>query len=256
MNAEAQRLLAQIEQRLTDAAALSASLAALVQEAPTPAAPAPVELAAGSNGLKDPAGFYNWLRSNNMLGPKISPSEYQGCEEDLKACFARGHPIAWTAYELATDYHETAHTMQPIDEIGGTAYFTRMYDINGQRPDKARQLGNLSPGDGVKYHGRGKPQITGKANYQRMGKRLGVDLVNNPELAKDSVIASRIMAIGMEEGIFTGKSLADFLPSSGNATKTQFVKARPIVNGTDKADLIAGYAVDFQQALAAGGYAS
>lgn len=46
-------------------------------------------------------------------------------------------------------------------------------------------LGNCSPGDGVKYKGRGIIQLTGKDNYDRAGKALGVDFVNNPELAAD-----------------------------------------------------------------------
>lgn len=253
MNAEAQRLQARIESLLTDAAALVAQLAALTDQATAPVEP---PAAAPSNGLKDAAAFYNWLRSNAMLGPKISPAEYQGCEAILSAAALRKHPLAYAAYELATGYHETAHTMQPVDEYGGAAYFTRVYDINGQRPDKARELGNLTPGDGIKYHGRGYPQTTGRANYAKAGTKLGIDLVNKPELMKEPAIAAEVMARGMEEGWFTGKKLADYLPAKGVATKLQFVACRPIINGKDKAELIAGYAVDFQDALAAGGWAS
>jgi hypothetical protein len=252
MNAEAQRLLAQIESRLTDAAALAAQLAALVVDAPVIPPQAAPEPAPPSNGLGDPAGFYNWLRSNQMLGPKISPAEYQGCEAVLAACAARKHPVAYVAYELATDYHETAHTMQPVDELGGAAYFLRLYDINGQRPALAKSMGNTAPGDGVKYHGRGLVQLTWKVNYAKAAKALGVDLVGHPELALVMANAAPILVIGMEDGWFSGKSLEDYLPQSGNATLAQFTKARPIVNGTDKADLVASYAVNFQQALVAG----
>lgn len=48
---------------------------------------------------------------------------------------------------------------------------------------KGRSLGNTAPGDGYLYRGRGFVQLTGKANYARIGKEIGVDLVNNPQLA-------------------------------------------------------------------------
>src|SRR5579859_6869076 len=53
-------------------------------------------------------------------------------------------------------------------------------------------LGNTEPGDGWKYHGRGYVQLTGHDNYARVGKELGLDLVNHPELAEDREIAAKI----------------------------------------------------------------
>lgn len=72
---------------------------------------------------------------------------------------------------------------KPIDEFGGPVYFRRMYDIEGSRPEVARELGNLKPGDGIKYHGRGFIQLTGYYNYLAYGRALNIDLVNHPELA-------------------------------------------------------------------------
>src|ERR1043166_3168266 len=71
---------------------------------------------------------------------------------------------------LATIAVETAHQFRPIDEFGGPEYWHKMYDIEGERPHVARELGNLTLGDGVKFHGRGLVQTTGRKNYEYGGK--------------------------------------------------------------------------------------
>lgn len=63
------------------------------------------------------------------------------------------------------------------------------------------------------------------------------------------------MRRGMQEGWFTGKKCADYLPGAGSTTTEQFRKSRAIINGQDRAADIAAYAFQFQQALAAGGWA-
>lgn len=88
---------------------------------------------------------------------------------------------------LATVGVETPH-FAPIKEIGDRAYFTRMYE---GRPD----LGNIAVGDGAAFCGRGFIQITGRANYRMYGKRLGIDLEGNPNLALDPEISAKILAL-------------------------------------------------------------
>jgi len=199
----------------------------------------------------DKAAFFAAVRQG-ILGPTLSPDEVSGCEAILDAM--EGTPRSWCAYALATAYHETAHTMQPISEFGGPAYFTRMYDITGQRPTMARKMGNTEPGDGPKYRGRGYVQLTWKVNYAKAGAKLGVDLVGHPEMAMRPDIAAKIMRDGMVEGWFTGKALRHYLEGPF-ATLTQYQGARRIINGTDKAAMIAGYAMQFENALAKGGWA-
>lgn len=55
-----------------------------------------------------------------------------------------------------------------------------------------KNLGNTNPGDGPKYIGRGILQLTGRANYENMAKKLSVDLTNNPELACDPEVSVKI----------------------------------------------------------------
>lgn len=145
----------------------------------------------------------------------------------------------WLAYMLATAFHETARTMQPITEYGPKSYFNKY--------DGRKDLGNVLPGDGYRYRGRGFVQLTGRRNYTFATSRVGEDLVAKPELALDPAIAAQIMFTGMSDGWFTGKKLSDYF----NGSKTDWKNARRIINGTDKAATIAGYAMAFNNALVA-----
>lgn len=191
--------------------------------------------------------FFDAVR-RTILGPAIDQGEVVGCEAIIDVC--RSWPGGWLAYALATAYHETAGTMLPIHEYGNANYFNRRYGPE-HSPALARELGNTQPGDGARFAGRGYVQLTGRRNYDVMGKRLGLDLVGNPELALRSDVAARILEVGMREGLFTGKSCASYMPSVGYADRTSFVGARRIINSTDKASKIAGYALQFQDALKA-----
>jgi hypothetical protein len=93
----------------------------------------------------------------------------------------------WLAYALGTTHHETARTMQPIHEYGARSYFHWRYDIKGGNPALARRLGNVTPGDGVLFRGRGYVQLTGRANYERMGALFRVNLTRD-EAAADKVL--------------------------------------------------------------------
>lgn len=206
-------------------------------------------------GLNRPGAFFDWLRANDMLGPVLSPGEVEGLQVITAAAGVAGWPIAYTAYALATAYHETAHTMQPVKEIGGEDYFRRMYDVSGKRPEVAARLGNTQIGDGAKYAGRGYVQLTGRANYDRARREIGQPLIDRPDLAMNDAVAASVMVKGMSEGWFTGRSLKTYLPSQAPGARGQFIEARRIINGTDRAQDIAGYALEFQEALKAGGWA-
>lgn len=75
----------------------------------------------------------------------------------------------------------------PISEYGGDDYFCEMYE---GRSD----LGNTQAGDGILYKGRGFVQITGRANYEYYGRKLEINLIENPDLALQAETASEILA--------------------------------------------------------------
>lgn len=106
-----------------------------------------------------------------------------------KVATAAGIKGTELAQFLAQTAHESAN-FTTTKEFGDKNYFKK-YDIK-YNPEKAKQLGNLRPGDGERYKGRGYIQLTGKYNYDRAGKALGLPLVQKPELAERPDIAAKI----------------------------------------------------------------
>lgn len=193
--------------------------------------------------------FFKTIRQTLFRGA-MEQSQVDGCNAILDS-WEKNSTLTdnrWLAYAFATAYHETAFTMQPINERGGNDYFFKMYDKDGDRPQVAATLGNTEPGDGVLFHGRGYVQLTGRTNYSRMGDLLGIDLTSNAACANRALepdIAAQIMEIGMRDGIFTGKKFSDYF----NADTTDWVNARRIINGLDRAEEIAAYGRSFMDAI-------
>jgi putative chitinase len=146
------------------------------------------------------------------------------------------------AYCLATFKWETAHTMRPIDERGSSAYFNSRY---GPQTSVGKVLGNTKAGDGALFHGRGYVQITGRRNYTKAKSLTGVDLLTEPDRAKNPELAYRIAIQGMKDGWFTGKKLGQFIKDS----QADYENARTIINGHDKAQTIADIARRFNEVL-------
>ena len=73
-----------------------------------------------------------------------------------------------------------------MEEIWGPTAAQKRYEPPS---DLAKTLGNTQPGDGKRYKGRGPIQLTGRANYQKFGDLLGVDLVGQPDLAAAPEVA-------------------------------------------------------------------
>jgi hypothetical protein len=141
----------------------------------------------------------------------------------------------WLAYALATVYHETAQQMRPIEEYGkGQGY------SYGQPTGPYNQC----------YYGRGHVQLTWESNYIRAADELVAyglikDLHQFPELALEDETSALVLYDGMSDGWFTGAKLIDYF----NEILEDPINARRIVNGTDKAEMIAGYYWKFKEAL-------
>lgn len=152
-----------------------------------------------------------------------------GCEAIAQAWMADGGNLTdrKLAYGLATAYHETAFTMKPLEEYG---------------KGSGRKYG-LPSENGQVYYGRGLVQLTWDFNYKKAGSYLNLPLYDNPAMACDLQVAAKILVLGMKQGWFTGKKLADY---------NDFNQMRRIVNGMDKSSTIAEYAEIFNAALKAG----
>jgi putative chitinase len=197
------------------------------------------------------------------FGGQLTVLQVQGMEVILNAWetrFWQRTSVPQMAVMLATAYHETGHTMQPIMERGGVSYFTKLYDVAGNNPTRARKYGNIRRGDGARYCGRGFVQLTWFDNYDKATKRLrelkligpDIDFTKNPELVMHPDYAVLIMFIGMEEGWFTGQKLDDIVDDKVDGDEhADAIRSRKIINGKDRDQLIAGYAMDFLKALVA-----
>ena len=207
-------------------------------------------------------------RDSGLFGTRLTQGQVDGVDAILDEGVKRRVSLRHMAYILATSYHEVGGTMQPKREslnysVAGllktfgrhriTEAQAKRYGRSGSR--KADQkaianiiyggswgrenLGNEMPGDGWLFRGGGLPQLTGRRNFAKFG------LAKNPDSIMDLRTSVRIMFDGMLNGLYTGKRLDDY---------TDYLSMRRTVNGTDRAETIAGYAESFECALRAAGW--
>lgn len=206
--------------------------------------------------------FFASLRGGAMFPHGFTQNQVDGLTNLLdvweKHYFA--DPMNLLAYNLGTAFHETAGTMQPITERGPRSYFDK-YEP-GTKIGKV--LGNTKKGDGFRFRGEGHVQNTGRRNAAFATKRLnevfglGIDLVRDPEKRGDPFISAHSLFLGNKEGWWTGKDLLDYIDDKDEDDAEdlrEFINARRVVNGTDKAEKIGRHALEFEKALKAAGYA-
>lgn len=194
--------------------------------------------------------FFDQVR-NVLFDGKLSGTQVEGLSAILDK-WESTMPKSddrWLAYMLATAHHETGRTMQPVRET-----FATTDDSAIKRLDSSYARGVLTwvktpywrkDAAGKSWLGRGFVQITHKANYQKLGAATGVDLVGKPERAMELGIAVKIMFSGMIDGLFTGKKLSHYF----HGQTQDWRNARRIINGTERADLVASYAKKYYSAI-------
>jgi predicted chitinase len=190
---------------------------------------------------------------NAVFGGRLGQGQVEGIEAVLTRFCARGWAEPrWLAYMLATAHHETGGTMQAVRETfaptdeEAVARLERAWRA-GRLPTVTMPYWRRDP-EGRSYYGRGLVQITHRENYAKMSRVTGLDLVAEPDLALRPDVASTILVVGMTEGLFSGARLSDFF----SGTTADWIGARKIVNGTDRAKKIAVTAITFDAAIRAG----
>lgn len=188
--------------------------------------------------LANSAEFFRLVRVGLFRGD-MSQSQVDGVNA-IMSVWPRGTNARWLAYALATAFHETDTSMEPIAEYGH---------------GRGMRYGVPDPETGQVYYGRGYIQLTWRMNYARAEKEIpGSDLVAHPDNAMKTEIAVEVMVRGMSEGWFTGASLERYFPIA-RPQAADWVNARRIINGLDCAARVASYALHFRDALESGGYA-
>lgn len=178
------------------------------------------------------ANFFAAARTS-LFGGSLTQSQVNGMEALLDASSDLADDEI--AYILATGFHETAETMQPIAEYG---------------KGKGRKYGVPGRNRGQVPYGRGFVQTTWDVNYERTDRELGLGgklIANYDLMLTDVAMTAKAAVRGMVEGWYTGKKLSDYFAGD----KCDFLNARRIINGTDRAEKIAGYARLFLKAIQA-----
>lgn len=219
-------------------------------------APAAAPAVAATHKPKQVAGpsraaFYDAIRP--FFG-KISVEQVRGMDGLIDAFNEVGDgKIDTLAYGLATAFHETGARMVPVREGFATTDAGARRAVNAlakKRGPNSAVAKYARPGaNGHVFYGRGHAQLTWEDNYRDSSNDAGVDLVANPDAMLDPKISARVLWKGLLDGRWNGRGLG----LRAYLDKGDIIGARRTVNGTDKAEAIAGYYQRFLKAITAAG---
>jgi putative chitinase len=179
--------------------------------------------------------FFSVVR-REFFGGRLSQDQVDNLNVLLNTWegFYPNSDVHWIANSLAQIYKETGGRMIPVRETFANtdaqaiARLERAWNAN-KLPWVRRPYWR----DG--WFGRGDIQLTHRFNYARMEMRTGHPLVARPSLMLDPKVSKEVAVVGMVEGLFTGKKLADYrFPESLDANPKE--NPRRIVNGPDGTD--------------------
>lgn len=191
--------------------------------------------------------FYDIIRSaSELFEGRLGRQQVGGMESILNAFAEYGDGRAKTlAYALATAFHETGSRMVPVRE--GFA----INDSQARAIAANREYG-APAANGQVYYGRGHVQLTWEKNYRVTGEKLGIDLIDNPDLMLDPEVSARVLVEGMIDGRWNGngKGIQHYLPDNGS---DDLEGARHTVNIADNWSKIAGHYRNFLGAIEASG---
>lgn len=144
----------------------------------------------------DPIDTSNWSPGAGDVTPQqlqdIASSSGHSLSAQRAAEVAPHLNVAMAEAGIDTPKKKAAFIAQLMHESGAFRYNEEI--ASGADYEGRRDLGNTQPGDGRRFKGRGFIQLTGRANYEAAGRALGLDLVNNPELAAQPENAARVAA--------------------------------------------------------------
>lgn len=175
--------------------------------------------------------FYDYLR----LRVNLTTQNVYGFERVLDYAETNETRAADMPYILATDWWETSQTMWPVKEAFWMSESWRRRNLRY-----------------YPWYGRGLIQVTWESNYRKLWQDLGKSGSVDPDAFLTWEVAIPALFYGMQSGIYTGKDLDDFIDNideSDEEDLREFINARRIVNGTDRALAIGKLALMFERAL-------
>lgn len=103
-----------------------------------------------------------------------------------------------------------AHFMgQCGHESGGFRYMEEI--ASGAAYEGRANLGNVQSGDGKRFKGRGPIQLTGRANYRRVGRKIGIDLESHPDMVSHPSVGLLVGCVYWSDRGLNAKADADDL---------------------------------------------